>query len=629
MCGIAGLAARGASGYRPDGSVLEAMVSALRHRGPDGSGHWGHAGHGVALGHRRLAVVDLSPSAAQPMQDAEGSCCIVFKGEIYNHRQLRSELDALCRPPWRTDHSDTEVLLYAFKQWGTGCLQRLEGMFAFALYDAVSKELFLARDRVGVKPLYFAVDDDHLAFASEAKALLADPAWSRELDEEALYHYLSFLVAPAPMTMYKQVRKLPAGSWLKLAGDGSTEMRRWWDPWDDVEPQPQIGPTEASEIVRHELARAVALRKMADVPVGVFLSGGLDSSTNAALFSVGGQVPVRTFSVGYRPGTTSYPSELAFARLVAGQLGAEHHEVELGEDDLAAFLPAMARAQDEPLGDPVCFPMYHLGVAARQSGTPVVQVGEGADELFAGYPRWHQLLRLQRASRLVPGGAVAKAAARLGAGLLDAGSFRYEYARRLASGLPVFWGGAEGFGERQKQDLLGPELRRRFQGSSSWEVLSPLRRDFCDKSWDRSDLSWMTYLDLRLRLPELLLMRVDKMTMASGVEARVPFLDPRLVSTVLGLPAPVRLGGEPKGLLKQAVADLVPAEVLARPKQGFGVPLRDWMGGALGVTMAAALERFCQATGLLDLAAVRRLLAGPRREQAWYLFNLALWWEAR
>jgi asparagine synthase (glutamine-hydrolysing) len=628
VCGIAGLVARGGSGYHVDRDILQAMSAAVAHRGPDGSGAWYDQAGGVAFAHRRLAVVDLSERAAQPMLDTEGSYCLVFNGEIYNHHRLRSALDAILRPSWRTDHSDTEVLLYAFKAWGSECLRRLEGMFAFAIYDLTRQELFLARDRVGVKPLYFAANDDHLTFASEVKALLVDPAWSREIDEEALFHYLSFLVAPAPMTMYKQVHKLPPGSWLRMSPDGSIELKRWWDPFDNVVPHSAIRAADASELVRNELGRAVQLRKMADVPVGIFLSGGVDSSTNAALFSYGEGAAVRTFSVGYDSGASSYPSELAFAKLVAEELGAKHHEVKLSADDLMAFLPAMASLQDEPLADPVCFPLYHLGRAARQSDTPVVQVGEGADELFAGYPRWHKMLQLQRVSRLVPAGSLAKGALYLAAPLLDVSSFRYEYARRAANGLPVFWGGAEGFGEKQKKALLGPELRRLFAGTSSWDVLGPIRRDFLDKSWDRSDLSWMTYLDLRLRLPELLLMRIDKMTMAWGVEARVPFLDSSLVSTVLGLPASVRLGNEPKGLLKESVRDLLPAHVLTRPKQGFGVPLLAWMSGPLGQAMASTLEKFCQETDLLDIRAVQRVLSGPRRSQAWYLFNLALWWEA-
>jgi asparagine synthase (glutamine-hydrolysing) len=601
---------------------------AISHRGPDGEGVWSSPDGAAALAHRRLAIVDLTPEAGQPMLDAEGKFCLVFNGEIYNHRALRSELGTLGFVSWRTDHSDTEVLLNAFKAWGIGCLSHLEGMFAFAVWDLEQRELWLVRDRVGVKPVYFTANDARLAFASEIKALLKDPAQSRQLDEEALFHYLSFLVAPAPMTIYKGVQKLPAGSWLRLNRAGEIEIRRWWDPLDEVGAREGITEEDASELVVAELRRAVQLRKMADVPVGVFLSGGVDSSTNAALFSVGEARPVRTFSVGYSEDARSYPSELPAARAVAEALGAEHHELILGVDDLMAFLVDMARLQDEPLADPVCFPLYHLARLARLSGTPVVQVGEGADELFAGYPRWHQMLQVQRWARRAPSGRLASGLLGSASPLLGRDSFRYEYARRAAAGLPVFWGGAEAFGEDRKRELLSPRLRALFAGTSSWEVLAPLRRDFLERSADGADLNWMTYLDLRFRLPELLLMRIDKMTMAWGVEARVPFLDPRFVTAVLGLPVSVRLGREPKGLLKQAVRGLVPSAVLDRPKQGFGVPLSDWMDGPLGTFLASALDKFCQETDLLDAIAVKRLLAGPRRDQAWYLLNLALWWEA-
>jgi asparagine synthase (glutamine-hydrolysing) len=604
------------------------MSAAIAHRGPDGAGTWFSPTGGVGFAHRRLAIVDLSAAASQPMVDQEGRFCLVFNGEIYNHRQLRSELDALAPIPWRTDHSDTEVLLQAFRVWGAGCLDRLEGMFAFAIWDSADQELWLVRDRIGVKPVYFAVNNERLAFASEIKALLKDPAQPREVDEEALFHYLSFLVAPAPMTMYKGIRKLPAGSWLRLNRDGEVEVRRWWDPLDHVTAHAGMTEDEASGLVLSELRRAVELRKMADVPVGVFLSGGVDSSTNAVLFSEGEASAVRTFSVGYTGDALSYPSELPAAKEVAEALGADHHELVLGVDDLITFLAHMARTQDEPLADPVCFPLYHLGELARLSATPVVQVGEGADEIFAGYPRWHQMLQVQRWARRVPSGPLARRLVAANRSLIGRDTFRYEYARRAARGLPVFWGGAEGFGEDQKRELLSPNLRLRFSEASSWDVLAPLWQDFHEKSADHSDLSWMTYLDLRLRLPELILMRIDKMTMAWGVEARVPFLDHRLVTAVLGLPPAVRAGHQPKGLLKAAVRGIVPSSVLARPKQGFGVPLADWMQGPLGPVVASTLDRFCQESDLLDPGAVKRLLSGPRRTQAWYLFNLALWWQA-
>ena len=627
MCGIAGLVARGDSAYEPNLDLLQEMSAAIAHRGPDGAGIWSDPVGRVALASRRLAIVDLSPTASQPMLDEDERFCLVFNGEIYNHRQLRSQIDAQTRTSWRTDHSDTEVLLHAFKLWGTGCLDRLEGMFAFAVWDLARRDLWLVRDRLGVKPLYFAVHGNRLAFASEIKALLRDPGQKREVDEEALFHYLSFLVAPAPMTLYKGIQKLPPGAWLRMTRDGEVEVRTWWDPLEHIEPRVGISPGEAEELVLSELRRAVTLRKMADVPVGIFLSGGTDSSTNLALFSEGEPRAVRTFSVGYADDAPSYTDELPMARAVARSLGAEHHEVVLSHLDLIEFLSEMPYAQDEPLGDPVCFPLYRLARLARTYETPVVQVGEGADELFAGYPRWHQLLSVQATADRFSHGRLARQAFRIAGPLLGPTTFRYEYARRSAESVPVFWGGAEGFGEVMKRRLLSPRLRSLFQGTSSWEVLAPLRQAFLAKAPDTSALNWMTYLDLRLRLPELLLMRVDKMTMAWGVEARVPFLDPRFVTTVLGLPAALRLGHEPKGLLKTAVSGLVPPEVMSRPKQGFGVPLVDWGRGPLGALVASTLQEFCVKSDLLEPGTVQRLLSGPRREQGWYLFNLALWWQ--
>ena len=627
MCGIAGVAQRGRSDYAIKPELLAAMAASIAHRGPDGQGVWLDARSRVGLSHRRLAIVDLTPAAGQPMQSADGSLVLVFNGEIYNHREIRAELEREAGLAWSTDHSDTEVLLNAFRVWGIGCLERLQGMFAFAVWDDKAQQLWLVRDRVGVKPLYYSLHGDRLTFASEIKALLVDPDQRRAIDPEALFHSLSFLTAPAPLTMFAGISKLPPGTWMRLDADGTTTSATWWDPWDGVVAQPGITEADAAVLVRDEFERAVSLRKMADVPVGIFLSGGVDSSSNAMFFAHGETEPVRTFSVGYPPDALSTPSELPYARRVAELIGADQHEITLDTGDLIDLLPDLARMQDEPIADPVCFPLYYLGRLARQNTTPVVQVGEGADELFAGYPRWHRMLQLQRLSRYVPGGTVGRSALRLGRSLLGPDSFRHEYARRAVAGVPVFWGGAEGFGEDQKRRLLGPELRSRFADTSSWEVLAPVRAAFEHKAWDQSDLSWMTYLDLRLRLPELLLMRVDKMTMASGIEARVPFLDPLLIRSVLGLPVALRIGTEPKGLLKTAVRGLVPDFVLDRPKQGFGVPLEDWFAGELGHRISQTLTSFSDESGLLDRHEVQRLLAGPRRHQAWYLFNLALWWE--
>lgn len=622
MCGIAGALSFG------DFEVTDAYVTRMReqlvHRGPDGGATWISESGKVGLGFRRLSIVDLSPNAMQPLANEDGSVRLVFNGEIYNHMPLRAELERFGHR-FRTDHSDSEMIVHAFEEWGINCLDRFRGMFALAIWDARDETLWLARDRIGVKPLYWSAYDGRLVFGSELKTILADPRRRRDVDTEALYHYLSFLAAPAPLTLFSGIQKLPAGSWLCARADGSVRVQEWWDPFDAAVRQPG-SEAELAERILETLRTSVALRKMADVPVGVFLSGGIDSSTNAALFAEGETDPVHTFSVGYDADYGSYPSELPWARHMAEQIGAAHHERIVSQQDLLDLLPELVRLQDEPIADPVAVPIYYLSKLARETGVVVCQAGEGADELFWGYPSWRTHLRLQQADDL-PVPALVKRGGLAVLGLAGRETSRpYEFLRRGASGLPVFWGGAEGFTEAQKRRLLGPELRAELDGLTSWDALAPIRQRFERSSWERSHVQWMTYLDLRLRLPELLLARIDRMAMGVGVEVRVPFLDHELVELALGIPAAAKTGhGELKRLLKQAVAGLLPVDLLERPKQGFRVPVDEWVLDRLGERTRTEVGSFARDSGLLDEAEAAQVLRRPKRD-AWYLLNLALWW---
>ena len=624
MCGIAGALSWG--GFDVEEPYVTRMRDALAHRGPDGAGTWISPDRRVGLGSRRLAIIDLSHSADQPMANEDGSIQLVYNGEIYNHAEVRAELERLGGHTFRTDHSDTEMVVHAYEEWGVDCLHRFRGMFAFALWDSRSRALWLVRDRVGIKPLYYSVHHDRLVFASEIKSLLLDPQQERAVDEESLYHYLSFLCVPAPRTLFRGIRKLEPGCWLRVDADGRTEERRWWDAWDDVESLAGVSDREIEERVLDELRVSVQLRKVSDVPVGVFLSGGVDSSTNAALFSEGDSSPVKTFSIGYDQDYPSYPNELEWARRMAREVGADHHERILSLDDLLGFLPEMARLQDEPVADPVCFPLYYVSELARQQGVTVAQAGEGADELFFGYPSWATLLRLQEADDL----PVPRAVKRGGLSALRlagrATSRPYEYLRRGAEGVPVFWGGAEAFTEEQKQRLLSPRLRRELAGVTSWDALAPIRARFDEAAPEPSHVNWMSYLDLRLRLPELLLMRIDKMSMGASLEARVPFLDHRFVALALSIPTSVKKpDGELKRVLREAVRGVIPDDVIDRPKQGFRVPVEEWLVRDLGDRTRDEVAKMCASTDLLDGAEAATLLERPGRN-AWYLLNLALWW---
>ena len=628
MCGIVGALRFDGNGFRVTEPYITTMREQVVHRGPDGGDTWVDDEGRIGLGFRRLAIIDLSDAAMQPMTNEDGSIHLVFNGEIYNHAEIRAELEALGGHTFRTDHSDTEMIVHAFEQWGIDCLHRFRGMFALAIWDARSQELWLVRDRVGIKPLYFSVHHGRIVFGSEIKALLQDPAQERAVDEESFFHYLSFLTTPAPRTLFRGINKLPGGMWMRITADGAIREQRYWDPLANAEPLTGVPDAEIAERILDVLRTSVQLRKVSDVPVGVFLSGGIDSSTNAALFSEGERDTVKTFSIGYEGEYETYKNELHYARQMAERVGAEHHERLLTVDDLLDFLPAMVRLQDEPIADPVCVPVYYVSKLARDNGVIVAQVGEGADELFWGYPAWKVYRNLQRYDDL-PVPSVLKRAGVAAATKIGKGERReVEFLRRGADDQPIFWGGAEAFTHTQKQRLLSTRLRRDLVGLSSWDVIEPIRARFDEQAWERSPLAWMSYMDLNMRLPELLLMRVDKMSMGVSLEGRVPFLDHKFVELALSIPEDVKTrNGELKHILKRAVRGVIPDELIDRPKQGFGVPVYEWFFDRLGDTARRELEDFCAQTDFLDRDEVIRLVDEQRGPEVWYLLNFALWWK--
>lgn len=625
MCGLVGAwSFNSADGI--DAALLERMRDVISHRGPDGAGIWMSADGRLGLAHRRLAVIDLSPQAAQPMASTDGDVIVVYNGEIYNHAEVRAELDATSKRPWRTDHSDTEVLIRAYQEWGQDCLHRFRGIFAFALWDARRRVLWLVRDRFGVKPIYYAMRAGRVTFASEIKALLADPGLPRAVDETALYHYLSFLCVPAPATLFAGIRKVPAGCCIEIDASGELRERRWYDPWEHVRPLAGISDGEAAERVLRALRESVALRAVSDVPVGVFLSGGVDSSTNLALFKAAQRHDIDSFTVGYGGGYASCTDELAEAREIAAAIGSRHHERIIKQSDLLDVVDHLVELQDEPIADPVCLPVLQVATLARAAGMTVAHAGEGSDELFCGYPYWRHFLNLERLGRLPVPGIVQRAGLAFMRMAGKGRGFNWEFLRRITSGQPVFWSGAESFTDADKDGLLGEGIRRRLHGLTSWEAIRPTRERFLARAWEPSAFNWMTTADLNLRLPELLLMRLDKMCMGVGLECREPFLDHKLVELVLSIPTAQKLrGGGGKPLLKQAIRGIIPAAVIRRKKVGFGAPVQEWFHEQLGQRARMEIEDFCKRSGLISARSAARVLERNNGLQSWTLFNLALW----
>ncbi len=626
ICGIMNLENKKAA----DSRQIAAMNEEMFLRGPDGGGIWMSPDGSCGFGHRRLSILDLSDTAGQPMLNGDGKIALTYNGEIYNYREIRNRLEKTGKYTWKTDHSDTEVLLHAYEEWGMACLDEFRGMFAFAIWDATRGCCILARDRLGIKPLYYMKDDGRLVFASEIKALLKVRVQPRRINEKAMYDYLSFLSSPGEETLTEGIYKLPPASYLVFTKDGLVKKTRYWDVLDHIRPDVRKADADTlSQMVLAELRTSVNYRKRADVPVGVFLSGGVDSSANMALFSEGETGRAMAFCIGYDRNYSTYQNENRFARLMARRCHAQYYEQLLKEDDLFEFLPVMAKLMDEPAADPTCFPAYYVSRLAREHGVTVAQTGEGSDELFWGYRRWKAYLRLSQLDR-IPFPKVLKYT---GLGLLcTAGKGGRDYTellRRSICGVPVFWSGAEGFHEYDKNRLLSDAWRKHFRGYTSFEAVRPVYERFMDKAWEKSYVSWMGYADLNHRLPELLLMRVDKMSMANSLECRVPFLDHKFVELAMSISQKQKTqGGVNKAVLKRAVKGLVPDELVYRKKQGFTAPVYDWFLGRLGKKMHKDVLAFADETGYFNKRYINELFSSQvNAKKIWYLFNLALWYQ--
>lgn len=645
MCGICGVfVAQG--GAAVSESLLTRMRDSLHHRGPDAAGLWLDASRRLGLGHRRLSIVDLDTTSTQPMADAEQSVVVAFNGEIYNHVVLRRELEG-AGYDFRTAHSDTEVLVHGYRAWGwEGLLQRLRGMFAIALWDNRRRVLYLGRDRVGIKPLYLHASGGRLLFASEIKAILQVPDVVRDIDPSAMYHYLSGMVAPAPLTMFRGIQKLPAGCYLQVGDDGRIAFTRYWHPALNAPAQP-IDREDAVRRIRAGFDDAVVEHMAADVPVGVLLSGGVDSTSLLAGMAAQASGPVHSFSVGY-DGFAAM-DEREHARDMARHFGAEHQEIAVTQQSFEDSWADILYHQDEPLADWVCVPLYHVSKLAAGE-VKAVLVGEGADELFAGYNGYLRYLNLHRRYwqpyRRLP------AAMRRGAGWLAEQAGRdglacasgLDFLIRASRDKECFWGGAATFWEIQKNALLntaaidfsgssGPLDDRALRVADSNAVMAAAAALLPAR--DSEQLRRMTQLELSYRLPELLLMRVDKMTMAHSLEARVPFLDHRLVEAAYALPAAWKLeGGRPKSVFKDAVRGLIPDRVIDRPKVGFGAPVAHWLKGEFGrrveheINQSALFQRGWFNPGYIrQMFEAHRSGRGDYGTNLWALYNLAGWYD--
>src|SRR5712671_902366 len=468
MCGICGVWEYGATRGNVDRDLVVSMRDVMTHRGPDDAGDLIFDDARGGFGFRRLSIIDLSPAGHQPMRGCTDRVWLVFNGEIYNHATLRESLEA--KGHLYASRTDSETILHLYEERGLDFINEIEGDFAIALWDAERERLVLARDRAGVKPLYYYQHNGRFMFASEIKALLQHPAVTPEINEEALSHYLTFVTTPAPQTLFQGVHKIPAGHMLVIDREGEVRLRQYWDALP-ARSHAALSESEHEQNILSLLRDSIRKRMMADVPFGVFLSGGVDSSANVALMSELMTQPVRTFTVGFHD--TEALNELESARAISKRFGTDHHEVMIGREEMQKFLPELVFHQDEPLADPVCVPLYYVSKLARETGTIVVQVGEGADEIFAGYDWFRKYVRIhelfwQQAQKLplsLRGALAATAKPFMEASFNKRTAI--ELARRLGAGEPLFWGGAIVFDEDFKRRVLSSEMSAKVEGLSS------------------------------------------------------------------------------------------------------------------------------------------------------------------
>ena len=617
MCGIAGQINFDNAPVVPQ--RIAAMGASLRHRGPDDAGVYVHGS--VGLAHQRLSILDLSPAGHQPMSNEDGTVWVVFNGEIYNFEELRGRL---CDRHIFRSRTDTEVIVHLYEEFGLDCVAMLRGMFAVAIWDAREGRLVLARDRVGKKPLYYALGRNSLTFASELKALLVE-APPRDVDAVAVHHYLTFQYVPAPWSIFQGIKKLRPGHILVCEHGTCTERAYWAISYRHK--REGRSELECQEEFLSLLREATRLRLASDVPLGAFLSGGLDSSTIVAMMSEFTKQPVKTFSIGFKEDAFN---ELPYAREVAKRFGTDHHEL-IVEDSGIEILPTLSKVFDEPFADSSAIPTYYVSQLSRQSVTVVLN-GDGGDELLAGYPRYH-VTAFDRAMyglcRISTQQHISKVVSKLpvrGA-LLARVKNRLE---RLSQPFShTYLGRVCFFGPEEKDGLYTSEFRNTVQGDDSLDLLV----EWFEKVESSNLLDQMLGVDTISYLPDDLLVKVDRATMAHGLEARSPFLDHHLIEFCAALPTEYKIrDGAAKYLLKAVMRDRLPSSVLQRPKMGFGVPIDQWFRGTCREMVEdTLLSSRCLQRGYFEPELIRRMVLEQRQGRTSYgsrvyaLLMLELW----
>ena len=610
MCGIAGIVNFDQSKINPE--LANGIKKSLEHRGPDFS-KVDYINENVALIHTRLSIIDLDQRSNQPMYSKDNRFSIVFNGEIYNFREIRKTLEEK-GVRFFTD-GDTEVLLEGFVHYGSKILDLLRGQFAFAIYDSLEGSFFLARDRVGIKPLYFSLLDEVFIFSSELKAIEKSEIIPFSADYDSYISYLRHLSVPSSSTGNKNISKLEPGQYLVINKEKSILKNKYWDPFS-FEVDHSITENEAILKIEELLFESVKYRKVSDVEVGLFLSGGLDSSLIGKIMSKDTNSDVKSFNIDYQEHFQGYEGEVDEARFAASHIGVNLIEDKIQYSDFKEIIDNYSFYQDDLVGDEVGIPLYFLGKSAKDNGIKVVQVGEGADELFYGYDHWIRFMKLNNLLRPITKSRSSS---------FNFKSHRGNMLSNILLNRTSFAGGALGFNLPEINNLLVEGI------TSEYELIH-----FVDNKWDdyfsnkNSYLSkWMTLIDLQIRLPELLLMRMDKLVMQSSIEARVPFLDHKLIEFVLSVPESVIYDkNNTKPFLKKVASKHISEEIFNRKKQGFRAPVGEWIKKDENY-FYEAIKEFNSTTGLFDQKYLNKVISGQDFQKKWYLANLAKWHMSR
>jgi asparagine synthase (glutamine-hydrolysing) len=627
MCGINGFFNFSGAQLGDGIQHLAEMNDCISHRGPDDKGTWREK-ETVFLGHQRLSIIDLSPTGHQPMVARNGNV-IVFNGEIYNYKEIK---ERFFKDHQFSSASDTEVLLLLYEKFGEDCLQHLNGMFAFAIWNPQKQELFLARDRAGKKPLYYTMQNGVFTFSSELKALFKLPWITKQLDETALYHFLTYNLLPPPLSMFKNIFKFHPAHKMTVNMDGIKNYSSYWEvSYADLS---HSSEQELMEIVYNGLKKSVDYRMVSDVPVGAFLSGGVDSSAIVAMMSERAKYPVKTYSIGFK-GQPDY-DELKFAEKIAKQFSTDHYEKIVSPKDIIDFLPKVVDVFDEPLADATCIPLYFISQLAREKGTIVVLTGDGSDELFAGYrnwlrylelyPKYHAYMKLPNPLKKIVSSIYEN---------FDSTSPLYEILFRAAHNQEFFWGGAKSFKESTKRTFLSKDFTDRIGNINSHEVIREYKNMFekAKKGQNHfSEIDWMCFLGYKFMIPNYYMYRADHLGMAHSIEIRNPFLDYEFTNMALSIPGKYKVKNcEPKYILKKSLEKTLSPEILYRKKRGFNVPLKEWAGEIMVDYVESNLKNFCSTYDQFNYEGLKPRIADFRKgnlnttNNLWTIYFLMNW----